>query len=138
MVGAQAKRSAASYLQGNYQVSQRHVCQLTTIARSTLRYKPKQSDKNELLKTRLRKLASQRKRFGSPRLYVMLRREGLKVNHKRVERIYQQEGLQIKKRKRRRQTAPLRIVTPTPEAPNQRWSMDFVSDRVFSVGSGMR
>lgn len=50
------------------------------------------------------------------------------MNHKRVERIYAEEGLQIKKRKKRRQTAALRIVIPTPTKPNERWSMDFVSD----------
>jgi putative transposase len=70
----------------------------------------------------------QRRRFGSPRLTVMLRREGFKVNHKRVERIYAEEGLQIKKRKKRRETAALRVVIPTPTKPNKRWSMDFVSD----------
>jgi putative transposase len=70
----------------------------------------------------------QRRRFGSPRLTVMLRREGFKINHKRVERIYAEEGLQVKKRKKRRQTAALRVVIPAPTRPNKRWSIDFVSD----------
>ena len=137
MVGAQAKRDAADYSLNEYKMSQRHACQLFTLSRSTYRYKSKQSDKNELLKTRLKELALQRRRFGSSRLYVMLRREGVKVNHKRVERIYRQEGLQIKKRKKKRQTALLRIVTPLPEKPNERWSMDFVSDQL-STGRRFR
>lgn len=132
MVGTQAKRDVAEYSIKDHQISQRHACDLFTLSRSTYRYKSKQSDKNDLLKKRLKELALQRRRFGSPRLYVMLRREGIKVNHKRVERIYQQEGLQIKKRKKKRQTAPLRIVTPLPEKPNERWSMDFVSDQLSS------
>ena len=50
------------------------------------------------------------------------------MNHKRVERIYAEEGLQVKKRKKRRQTAALRVTIPTPTQPNKRWSMDFVAD----------
>ncbi|MBK9295102.1 MAG: IS3 family transposase [Oligoflexia bacterium] len=130
VVGTQAKRDAAEYSIKDHQISQRHACALFTLSRSTYKYKPKQSDRNEFLKIKLKSLALQRRRFGSPRLYVMLRREGVIVNHKRVERIYQQEGLQIKKRKKKRQTAPLRIVTPLPERPNERWSMDFVSDQL--------
>jgi putative transposase len=83
---------------------------------------------DQKIRERLRELAMQRRRFGSPRLTVLLRREGYKVNHKRVERIYAEEGLQVKKRKKKRQTAALRVVIPTPEKPNMRWSMDFVSD----------
>jgi putative transposase len=78
----------------------------------------------------LKKLATERRRFGSQRLYVLLRREGKIVNHKRVERIYKQEGLSLRKRKKKRQTAALRIVLPTPTEPNKRWSMDFVSDQL--------
>lgn len=81
-------------------------------------------------RARLKELASQRRRFGSPRLHVLLRREGKIVNHKRVERIYREEGLSLRKRKKKRQTAALRIVLPTPTQPNKRWSMDFVSDQL--------
>jgi putative transposase len=80
------------------------------------------------LRDKLKALAAQRRRFGSPRLTVLLKREGHMVNHKRVERIYREENLQIKKRKKRRQTAPLRVAIPSPTGPNERWSMDFVSD----------
>jgi putative transposase len=64
-------------------------------------------------------------------MHVLIRREGKIVNHKRLERIYAEEGLQLKKRKKRRQTAALRVVIPTPTKPNVRWSMDFVSDNLY-------
>ncbi len=122
-----AKREAIRYTSNLYEVSERRACRATNIPRSTIRYQGRRPQ-DEKLRRRLKELAMQRRRFGSPRLTVMLRREGFKVNHKRVERIYAEEGLQVKKRKRRRQTAALRIVIPTPTQPNKRWSMDFVSD----------
>lgn len=127
MVSPAAKREVVRFAKENYSVSERHACRTTNIPRSTIRYE-RQSDKNEWLRARLKTLATQRRRFGSPRMTVLLRREGHIVNHKRVERIYAEEGLQLKKRKKRRQTATLRVVIPTPTGPNQRWSMDFVSD----------
>ena len=130
MVGSVAQREVVHYAKKQYHVSERHACRATHIPRSTVRYK-KQKDNNEWLRTRLKELASQRRRFGSPRLIMMLKREGHKVNHKRVERIYKVEGLQLKKRKKRRQTAPLRVAIPTPTKPNERWSMDFVSDSTY-------
>jgi putative transposase len=89
------------------------------------------------IRNRLRELASLRKRFGSPRLHVLLRREGLVVNHKRTERLYREEGLSLRRRKRPRRTAGVRVVVPQAERPNQRWSMDFVHDRLES-GRRMR
>ena len=88
------------------------------------------ADKNGWLRVRIKELAVQRRRFGSRRIGVLLKREGKTVNHKRVERIYRQEGLSLRKRKKKRQTAALRIVLPTPKGPNKRWSMDFVSDQL--------
>ena len=67
-------------------------------------------------------------RFGSPRLHIMLKREGLVVNHKRTERIYREEGLGLRRKRRRKGTAGARVIIPAPERPNQKWSMDFVSD----------
>ncbi len=121
------KREAIDYTEKNYTVSERRACRAMSFPRSTIRYE-RRSEKDEGVRHRLKELAAKRRRFGSPRLTVMLRREGFKINHKRVERIYAEEGLQVKKRKKRRQTAALRIVIPTPTKPNKRWSMDFVSD----------
>lgn len=80
------------------------------------------------LRNRLRELAGQRKRFGSPRLHIMLKREKLVVNHKRTERIYREEGLALRRKRRRKGAAGARMVIPAPERPNQKWSMDFVTD----------
>jgi putative transposase len=100
-----------------------------SLARSTFRYEPL-PDKNGWLRVRIKELAVQRRRFGSRRIGVLLKREGKTVNHKRVERIYREEGLSLRKRKKKRQTAALRIVLPMPTEPNKRWSMDFVSDQL--------
>ena len=129
MVTPALRRQAVRFAQEEYEFSERQACQVMGFARSTFRYKPL-PDKNEWLRIRLKELAGQRRRFGSPRLQVLLRREGKIVNHKRVERIYREEGLSLRKRKKKRQTAALRIVLPTPMEPNKRWSMDFVSDQL--------
>ena len=80
----------------------------------------------------MKELAEQRRRFGARRLHVILKREGLVVNHKRTERIYREEGLSLRVRKRKRRAAGLRLEMPKPEYPNQSYSMDFVSDRLWT------
>ena len=134
MVGSAAKRDAVGFTVQHFKFSQRRACRLIQISRSTVQYQ-RRPDQNIWLRQRLKDLAAKKRRYGSPRLQVLLRRKGKIVNHKRVERIYAEEGLQLKKRKRRRQTAAPRIVLPTPEKPHQRWSMDFVSD---SLAQGKR
>jgi putative transposase len=95
------------------------------------RYCPKLPDDGALRK-RLRELAALRKRFGSPRLHVMLKREGLVINHKRTERIYREEGLILRRKRRRKGAAGLRVTMPAPLKPNERWSMDFVADSIVT------
>ena len=85
-----------------------------------------------ILRHRLRELAGQRRRFGSPRLHVMLKREGLVINHKRTERIYREEGLALRRKRRRKGAAGVRVIIPAPDRPNQRWSMDFVADSIIT------
>lgn len=85
------------------------------------------------MRHRLRELAGERKRFGSPRLHIMLKRENLVVNHKRTERIYKEEGLALRRKRRRKGAAGSRMVIPAPERPNQKWSMDFVTDSIVTV-----
>jgi transposase InsO family protein len=80
-----------------------------------------------------REIASTRIRFGFWRIFVLLRREGWHVNHKRVYRLYKEEGLNLRtKRPRRHRTAATRLDRPELNAPNQLWSMDFVSDALFN------
>ncbi len=76
----------------------------------------------------MRELAAERPRFGYRRLHVMVRREGWQVNHKRLYRLYQREGLAVRRRKRKRVASMQRVPMITPQAANDRWSMDFMSD----------
>ena len=92
-------------------------------------------DRNADLRIRLKELAEKRRRFGSPRLLTLLRREGWVVNHKRVERVYRQEGLSLRQKRRRKRPRHLRLVRPGPTGANQHWAMDFVSD---SLADGRR
>ena len=73
-------------------------------------------------------LANDRRRFGSPRLHELLRREELVQNHKRTERIYQEENLSLRTRKRVKRPSHARIVQAGPAGPDEQWAMDFVSD----------
>jgi putative transposase len=104
---------------------------LVDLSTSVYRYQP-QDDKDAILRQRLRELAEQRKRFGSPRLHIMLKREGLVINHKRTERVYREEGLSLRRKRRRKGAAGTRLILPSPQRPNERWSMDFVTDSIVT------
>ncbi len=83
------------------------------------------------LRMRIREIALSRPRFGYSRIHILLRREGWKVNHKRVHRLYRLEGLQVRMRMRRRKSLSLhRGPAPRPTALSERWSMDFVHDQL--------
>jgi putative transposase len=111
-------------------VSERHACRLMELARSTHRYGSRKAEQDAGLRARLRELAAKRMRFGYRRLTAMLGREGVEVNHKRVYRLYREEGLAMRIRQRRRIRWSGPAVSPVAMRPNQRWSIDFVSDRV--------
>ena len=108
-------------------MSERRACTLVGMKRSSCRYGARRVELRGL-RGRLRALAQERRRFGYRRLTVLLRREGWTVNHKRVYRLYGQEGLQVRRRKRKRIGAVERQPFTTPTRPSERWSMDFVSD----------
>jgi putative transposase len=80
------------------------------------------------MRRRLRELAAERPRFGYRRLHVLLRREGVSINHKRVERLYRAEGLAVRRRTRKRVARDGRGRAALPQRPNQQWGIDFVSD----------
>jgi len=107
--------------------SERRACKLMDINRRTYRRVPA-PDRNADLRVRLKELAEERRRFGSHRLLTLLRRDGWVVNHKRVERVYHQEGLSLRQRRRRKRPSLLLLVRPGPTGANQHWAMDFVSD----------
>ena len=102
------------------------------MTRASYDYRPVMASHDEKIRERMRELAHQRRRFGCPRIHLLLQREGLVVNHKRTERIYREEGLSLRKRKRKKTTAMTRVILPAAERPNERWSMDFVTDSIVT------
>ena len=80
------------------------------------------------LRQRLKELASERRRFGYRRLHILLRREGIMVNRKKLYRLYREERLTVRKRGGRKRALGTRAPMAIPQGPNQRWSLDFVSD----------
>ena len=97
--------------------------------RATLRYEHHR-DPQDALRVRLRELAGSRVRYGYRRLTVMLRREGWEVNAKRIYRLYTEEGLIVRTQKRRQRAQRQRIPSGQAIRPNQKWSMDFVAQRL--------
>ena len=110
-----------------YGVSERRACRVLRLWRSTKRYERVRSD-DVALRMRLRELALSRPRFGYRRLVILLRREGWKVNHKRVHRLYVLEGLIVRIRRRKKLAGVIRVPPAAATRKNERWAMDFVSD----------
>jgi transposase InsO family protein len=123
------KRNVARWAEQAFQLSERHACRLISIDRSTRRYQSR-SDPQTALRRRLRELAASRVRWGYRRLTVMLRREGWPVNAKRIYRLYTEEGLTVTRPQRKKLVRRDRTPQPPAERVNQRWAMDFVSDRL--------
>lgn len=127
MVKPEDKREAVGYMKVSFDMSVRKSCRLPEANRSGVDYKAKPDNDKELRET-LKNKASRRKRYGYRRLINLLRRDGWNDNHKRIYRIYREEGLQVKIRKRKKLSKYRGEKLPLPEKPNRRWSMDFVSD----------
>jgi putative transposase len=122
-----AQRSAVRAIQAKFTLSERRACALVGVGRSTCRYLTRRPEW-PALRERLRALAGERRRFGYRRLYVLLRREGFLVNLKRVYRLYTQEGLTVRRRRRRRRGTRGIPKLAAPTRMNERWSLDFVLD----------
>jgi len=132
MVGPQAEREAVTVFREATKCSERRACGQLEIARAMVRYQPRPTRfaaANEKLRTRLRELAEQRRRWGYRRLHILLEREGWQVNIKRVYRIYVEEKLVVRRRRRRRRVcARARVLLAPPTRPNETWTMDFLHD----------
>lgn len=122
------RRAAVAWVRERHALSERRACRLVGIGRSTLRYRPRGRADDGAMRRRLRELAAARPRFGYRRLHVLLRREGVIINHKRVERLYRAEGLAVRRRTRKRVARDGRGRAALPARPNQQWGIDFVSD----------
>ncbi len=111
--------------------SQRRACKLVGIEPKTCRYVSRRPD-DAAVRTRLRALASERRRFGYRRLHILLARDGVTLNHKRLFRLYREERLGVRKRGGRKRALGTRSPMALPDGANQRWSLDFVSDALSS------
>jgi len=134
-----SKKQAVTHMKNIYHVSERTACQLVGLSRSGYRYQS--VPKNDTaLNQRLKELAIQYPRYGYLMLHGLLKHEGLVVNKKRTYRLYSEQGLQVRTKKRKKLIRP-RMPLAVPIAKDIRWSMDFVSDqlsngrrfRVFNV-----
>lgn len=135
MVGPREEREAVRVARDEVRLSERHACGLIGMHRGSWRYRPSQPNDGEL-RARLQELAAERVRFGYRRLWAMLRREknadGTRrwaVNHKRVHRIYREEGLAMRRKQTKRLRAAARAPLELPTQANQVWTMDFTKDR---------
>lgn len=127
MVTPAAKRQAVAHLEATFEVSQRRACSLIGADRSVVRYRSVRPD-DLMLRSRLRDLAAQRRRFGYRRLLVLIRREGTVINHKKLRRLYADERLQVRRRGGRKRALGTRAPMEVPQGADVRWSLDFVSD----------
>ena len=128
MVTPAAEREAVAHLKTEHEMSERRACQLLTCCRMTVRYASVRAD-DPVLRDRMKAIAHERRRFGYRRIHVLLRREGVAVNHKRLFRLYREEKLSVRKRGGRKRALGTRAPMLVPLLPNQRWSLDFVSDQ---------
>lgn len=113
-------------------LSQRRVCRVLALDRNTLRYRSRRQD-DAALRTRIREIAESKRRYGCPRIYVRLRREGWAVNHKKVERLYyRDERLSLRRRRQKKAAAVPRIALPNPTQPGRCYALDFVHDRLVT------
>ncbi|MNS05460.1 IS2 transposase TnpB [compost metagenome] len=131
MVSPRVRREMVRFATSTFRLSERRACGLVGIFQSVFRYKSRKKDVPGL-RERMRDLAVQRPRFGYRRLLILLRREGFNVNHKRIYRMYREEGLMVRRRKRKKFISSLRVVPDLPLQPNQRWSMDFTLDALWN------
>lgn len=126
------RRALVHYLEESFRVSERKACAVVCVGRSTHRYRSV-AQVQTALRMRIREIAAVRVRYGYKRIHVLLRREGWTVNHKRVYRLYCEQGLNLRrKQKRKRAGGNLRLVRQQPLQINECWSMDFAADALFN------
>jgi len=138
MVSPASRRRAVEHLQEMHHLSERRACRIAGLSRSVSQYKPRRVEPVGLRK-RIVELAGERPRFGYPRIHILLAREGFVFNRKRIHRIYCDEKLQIRGRRRRRKCAAgaPRQAIALPTRAHERWSMDFMRDSL-ATGKAFR
>lgn len=136
MVTPAAERKAVAHLVEHHAMSERRACKAIGCCRMTVRYQSARPD-DRALRDRMIAIARERRRFGYRRLHVLLKREGHVVNHKRLFRLYREEKLTVRRRGGRKRAIGTRAPMLVPLGPNERWSLDFVSDQ-FTDGRRFR
>jgi putative transposase len=136
VVTVPARRQVASFFRTEFALSERRACRLIRLHRSTSRYARQRGEDKEL-RLRLRVWAARRPRWGYRMLHWQLGQDGIAVNRKRVYRLYREEGLRLRRRRRKQVAAAPREKLPAATRPNERWSMDFMSDE-FEDGRSLR
>lgn len=127
MVKAPARRELVHDL-ADRGLSERHALRVVGMSASAYRYPPA-PDRNEALREWIVALAHRHRRYGAGMIYLKLRQSGQPVNHKRVERLYAEAGLQVRRRRRKKVPVSDRQPLGRPPSSNRVWSMDFVFDR---------
>lgn len=136
IVGPAAERDAVAHLKAIMGVSERRACQNISADRNTIRYRSSRPPEVEL-RTKLRDLANERRRFGYRRLFILLRRDGEPSGVNRIYRLHREEGLSVRKRKARRRAVGTHAPILVEAKANARWSLDFVHDQ-FVCGRRFR
>ena len=121
MVGPAAQREAIAHLGAVLGLSERRACRIINADRTNMRYRRRRPD-DAALRSRLRALAHERRRFGYRRLFILLRREGEPSGRNRIYRLYREEGLSVRKRKARRRAVGTRAPILIAARANARWS----------------
>ena len=121
------RRKAVTWAIRERRYSQRRACRLVGLHAKTYRYTTRRSD-DDAVRARLRELAAQRRRFGYRRLGLLLAREGIRLNEKKLYRLYKEERLTVRKRGGRKRALGTRAPMMIPQGRNLRWSLDFVAD----------
>ena len=128
---ARERRRVVGEVQAAVGISERRAIRFTGFPRSTIRYRSVR-EPQEALRTRIRELALERTRWGYRMIHTLLQREGWAVNRKRVQRLYREEGLAVRRRSKKRRSQVPRMVRQPLSGPDERWSMDFVADTLSS------
>lgn len=126
---ARQRRCVIEHLKAQ-RISERRACRLVGFSRAAI-WRPLRGRGDDELRARLKQLAERYPRYGYPTLHEMLRAEGLVKNPKRTYRLYREEGLQVRRKKRKKLRRP-RVPLAVPTRINERWSVDFVSDQLAS------
>jgi putative transposase len=126
------KRLAATQIKAHFGLSISRACRLVALQRSSYHYKADKKDNEMDIVKRMKELIERHKSWGYPIIHDILRREGLVKNHKRTWRIYKENNLTLKMRKRHKRASMLRLELAKPVMPNERWAMDFVQDGLWN------